>query len=507
MNEIFLNGFDILFQLDTLIALFIGVVGGMVVGALPGFSASMGVALLIPITFGMNPVAGLLMLIAVYTSAIYGGSITATLCHTPGTPASAATAIDGYQLTLKGRGMEAVGVGTISSMIGGVVGSFALILIAPPLGLFSLKFSSLEFFMLAIFGLTIIASLAGESLVKGLFSGILGLFFGTIGLDMFTGVPRFTFGIIAMEDGINFVPALIGMFSLSQVLILSSDIAKGRKTIMIGDAMSGRILPPWKEFKTLMPTIGRSSLIGTIVGIIPAAGASLSSWVCYALGKKFSKKHPETFGKGALEGVASSEAGNNAATGGALIPLFTLGLPGSGVAAILLGGLMIHGLIPGAEMYTKNADMTFALSFGFLLANILMGIVGLGIARYIAKVSTLSPSILSPIIIGLSCIGCYAIRNSMLDVTIMLIFGLIGYFLRITGFATAPMVLGMVLSPIAESNWRRALILSRGNIVSYFFTRPISIVLFILVVLSLFSPLLMAFVNKKSKTSVADNSN
>ncbi len=502
MSEILLNGFEILFQFDTIIALFIGVVGGMVIGALPGFSASMGVALLIPITFGMNPVAGLLMLIAVYTSAIYGGSITATLCHTPGTPASAATALDGYQLTLQGRGMEAVGVGTISSMLGGIVGALALIFIAPPLGLFSLKFSSLEFFMLAIFGLTIIASLAGASLVKGLFSGFLGLLFGSIGLDMFTGVPRFTFGIIALEDGINFVPALIGMFSLSQVLILSSDIAKGRKTIMVGDVMSGRILPPWKEFKSLFPTMIRSSFLGTIVGIIPAAGAGISSWVCYALGKKFSK-NPEAFGKGALEGVASSEAGNNAATGGALIPLFTLGLPGSGVAAILLGGLMIHGLVPGAEMYTKHADMTFALSTGFLIANVLMGIIGLGIARYVAKVSTLSPSILSPIIIGLSCIGCYAIRNSMFDVVIMLIFGLIGYFLRITGFATAPMVLGMVLSPIAESNWRRALILARGDIFSYFLTRPISIVLFILVILSLFSPILMTFVNKKSKSSVA----
>jgi len=504
MSENIITAFQLLFQFETILALFVGVVGGMVIGALPGFSASMGVALLIPITFGMNPVAGLVMLTAVYTSAIYGGSITATLCHTPGTPASAATAIDGYQLTLKGRGMEAVGVGTIASMIGGVVGALALIFIAPPLGLFSLRFSALEFFMLAIFGLTIIASLAGESIVKGLFSGILGLFFGTIGLDLFTGVPRFTFGVIALEDGINFVPALIGMFSLSQVLILSSDIAKGRKTIMIGDSMSGRILPPWHEFKTLVPTIVRSSFIGTIVGIIPAAGAGISSWVCYALGKKFSK-HPENFGKGALEGVASSETGNNAATGGALIPLFTLGLPGSGVAAILLGGLMIHGLIPGAEMYTKNADITFAISFGFLLANLLMGLIGLGVARYIAKVSTLSPAILSPIIIGLSTIGCYAIRNSMLDVNIMLIFGVIGYFLRITGFATAPMVLGMVLSPIAESNWRRALILSRGDIVSYFFTRPISMVLSLLIIMSLFSPLLMDLVNKKSKASVADN--
>jgi putative tricarboxylic transport membrane protein len=443
------------------------------------------------------------MLTAVYTSAIYGGSITATLCHTPGTPASAATAIDGYQLTLQGRGMEAVGVGTVASMIGGIVGALALLFIAPPLGAFSLRFSSLEFFMLAIFGITVIASLAGENVIKGMFSGILGLFLGTFGLDLITGVPRFTFGQIALEDGINFVPALIGMFSIAQVLAMSVDMAKGRESIVLTDKITGRILPPWDEFKILIPTIIRSSIIGTIVGIIPAAGAGISSWVCYSFGKKFSK-HPELFGNGAIEGVASSETGNNAATGGALIPLFTLGLPGSGVAAILLGGLMIHGLVPGSGMYTTNAATTYAISLGFLLSNILMGVIGLFIAGWVARVSQVKAAILCPVIVALSMIGCFAIRSNMFDVLVMLVFGGIGYILKITGFATAPMVLGMVLSPIAEGSWRRALILSRGDIVSYFFTRPISIVLALLVIASLFSPVLMNAVNKKSRTAAVE---
>lgn len=499
----FTDALGLLFQLDTLLGLMIGVVGGIVIGALPGFSASMGVALLIPLTFGMSSVAGLVMLTAVYTSAIYGGSITATLCHTPGTPASAATAIDGYQLTMQGRGMEAVGVGTVASMIGGIVGALALIFISPPLGLFSLKFSSLEFFMLAVFGLTIIASLAGDSIIKGLFSGLLGLFLGLIGLDLITGVPRMTFGLIELEDGINFVPGLIGMFSIAQVLTMAADIAKGRKALVLADKITGRTLPPWSEFKTLIPTIIRSSIIGTIIGIIPAAGAGISSWVCYALGKRFSK-NPDAYGKGAMEGVAASETGNNAATGGALIPLFTLGLPGSGVAAILLGGLMIHGLVPGAEMYTKYASTTYAISFGFLLANILMGIIGLAIARYVAKVANIKPQILMTVITALSAIGCYAIRNSMFDVSVMLVFGIMGYFLKTTGFATAPLILGMVLSPIAENNWRRALILSRGNMWKYFLSRPISIVLLLLVVLSLFAPIVIDKVNKKSKSVVTD---
>jgi putative tricarboxylic transport membrane protein len=504
MISTFSAAFGLLFQADVMAALLVGTVGGIVIGALPGFSASMGVALLIPITFGMSPVAGLVMLTGVYTSAIYGGSITATLCHTPGTPASAATAIDGYQLTMQGRGMEAVGVGTVASMIGGSVGALALLFVAPPLGAFSLRFSALEFFMLALFGLTVIATLAGENMIKGVFSGILGLFFGSVGLDLITGVPRFTFGSVVLEDGINFIPALIGMFSVSQVLSMAADIAKGREMIVLTDKITGRILPPWEEFKTLLPTITRSSIIGTIIGIIPAAGAGISSWVCYSLGKKFSKR-PELFGKGAMEGVASSEAGNNAATGGALVPLFTLGLPGSSVAAILLGGMMIHGLVPGGEMYTKNAATTYAISLGFLLSNILMGVIGLFIARWVAKVSQIKTSILCPIIIALSAIGCFAIRNNMFDVGVMLVFGAIGYFLRVTGFAAAPLVLGMVLSPIAEGNWRRALILSRGNIVTYFFTRPISIVLALLVVISLFSPARMNIVNKKSQAAAAES--
>ena len=494
-----LQVFNLITDWGSIAGLFIGVVGGMIIGALPGFSASMGVALLIPVTYGMNPVAGLIMLVSVYTSAIYGGYITATLCHTPGTPASAATAIDGYKLTQQGRGMEAVGVCTVASTIGGVVGALALLFLSPPLGKFSLKFSSLEYFMLAIFGVTIIASLAGESLVKGLFSGILGLFISTIGLDAISGVPRFTFGSIQLEDGVQFVPALIGMFSISQVMIIAEDIYKGRTTILMDEAeMHGRILPPWKEFKTLIPTITRSSIIGTIIGIIPAAGAGVSSWVCYSMGKKFSKK-PELFGNGSLEGVASSESGNNAATGGSLVPLITLGLPGSAVAAILLGGMLMHGLVPGASMFTEKAAMTYTIIIGFLLANVLMGIIGLMIARYIAHVSTIPMGLLGPVVVALSTIGTYAIRNNMFDVYVMFGFGALGYLLRKTGFATAPLVLGMVLGEIVESNWRRVLIMSRGNMFTYFMNRPISLVLLVLVIMSMFSPILMNYVNKKSQ--------
>lgn len=498
--EQILGSFGVLFSIDSIIGLLVGVLGGMLIGALPGFSASMGVAILIPVTFGMSPAAGLIMLVSVYTSAIYGGSITATLCNTPGTPASAATAIDGYQLTTQGKGMKALGIVTISSAIGGVIGALALLFLAPPLGQFSLRFSSLEFFMMALFGITIIGSLAGDSLIKGIMSGVIGIFLGTIGLDLITGIPRFTFGIMALEDGIQFVPALIGLFSISQVMIYASEIKQGKGQIVTdpSQGLSGSIWPTKEEFKFILPTIIRSSIIGTIIGIIPAAGAGISSWVNYGISKNMSKK-PEMFGNGALDGIAASESGNNAATGGSLIPLLTLGLPGSAVAAILLGGLMIHGLYPGAELFTTFGDITYAVILGFLLANILMGVFGMLVAKQVAKVSMIPTALLGPVIVALSTVGTYAIRNSMFDVTIMLIFGLVGYFMKKGGFAASPLILGLVLEPILEGNYRRALILSRGDIVGYFFTRPISIVIAILVLASLFAPTIMKRIDKNAK--------
>lgn len=501
-----LAGLQTLLSLESVIALIAGTVGGMVIGALPGFSAAMGVSLLIPITYGMGPVAALSMLVAMYTSAIYGGSITAILCHTPGTPASAATAIDGFQLTKQGRGMEAMGVATLGSAVGGTVSAIAMLLIAPALGAFSLKFSVLEYFLLSVFGLTVIASLAGDSVIKGLFSGILGLALGCIGLDAISGFPRMTLGVIQLEDGINFVPALIGLFSISQVMSLAWDVYHGKKGSVIEDEENlrkSRALPPFKETKTLFPTMARCSIVGTIVGIVPAAGAGVSSWICYSMGKKFSK-HPEKFGHGALEGVASCETGNNAATGGALIPLITLGLPGSSVAAILLGGMMIHGLTPGAAMFTKHANTTYAIMIGFLIANILMGIVGLFAARYIAHVSAVPMGYLGPVITALCFLGTFAIRNNLFDVGVMVVFGLLGFLLKRCGFAAPPMILGMVLSDICENNWRRAVILAnaKGGMLSYFLSRPISIVLALLIVVSLFSPMMMSYVDKKSKENV-----
>lgn len=491
------------FQPDVMIALMLGLIVSIIMGALPGLSASMAVALLIPVTFGMSPVAGLVMLTGVYTGAVYGGSITAILLHTPGTPASAATAIDGYELAKQGQGFKAIGVATISSVIGGTISALALMFLSPPLANIALKFGPLEYFFMALFGLTIIGSLAGDSMAKGLMGGLFGLFIGIVGLDQMNGFPRFTFGMLSLESGISMVPAMIGMFSVSQVMIMTEDIIKGKSNLQDNPSnlLTGRFLPTMSELKSLMPTILKSSIMGVFVGILPGAGADIGSWVAYNEAKR-SSKHPEKFGNGALEGIAASESANNAVTGGALIPLLTLGIPGSSVAAILLGGLMIQGLVPGYELFSVYATTTYSIMFGFLLANLLMGFVGYIISKQAVKLSKVPMTILASIIIALSVVGAYSISNSMFDVYVMGAFGLVAYFMRKSGFGTAPTILGVILAPMLEANYRRSLVLAKGNMIAYFFDRPIAIVLFIMVLIALLAPIIVNKVKRKMNSDL-----
>ncbi|BCV25906.1 tripartite tricarboxylate transporter permease [Gelria sp. Kuro-4] len=474
---------------QSLAAIAIGVIGGMVVGALPGLTATMGVALLVPVTFGMDPAAGILMLMAIYTSAIYGGSISAILLHTPGTPASAATAIDGYALTQQGKAGTAIRISTYSSMVGGLISSFFLLLLAPPLSMISLKFGPPEYFLLALFGLSVISSLASGSLVKGLISAVFGLLVGTIGVDVNTGFPRFTFGVTSLESGVSLVPAMIGLFSLSQVFIMS-ETARQEQHRATNEIRDWRFLPPLSEVNAVKNTILRSSIIGVIIGMLPGAGGDIASWVGYNEAKRFSR-HPEKFGQGAIEGVAGPEAANNAVTGGALIPLFTLGIPGSATAAVLLGGLMIHGLIPGRELFTKYGEITYTAMVGFILANILMGVAGMLLARYVTYVTQVPARVLAPAIVTLCVIGSFAIGNNMFDVWTMVFFGAVGYLMRRYGFHPAPVVLGLILGPMAELGFRQSLLLAKGSVLSYYLSRPISVILLVLIVASLVSPVVL----------------
>lgn len=502
-------------SVDTILAVVLGTVGGIVIGALPGLSATMGIALLIPLTYGMSPIAAISMLAAVYTSAVYGGSISAILIHTPGTPASAATALDGYQLAQQGKGLRALGVSTTASVIGGIISGFALLLIAPQLVKVSLLFGSAEYFLIAVFGLTIIGSLAGGNMIKGLIAGALGLLVGIIGMNV-TSFPRWSFGNVHLMAGINTVPAMIGLFSIPQVLELveqrrkkdakeeqadqkmrAEAVAEAKKTI------HGRFLPTGSEFKQILPTILRSSVIGIFVGILPGAGGDIGSWVSYNEAKRTSK-HPEMFGKGAIEGIAASEAGNNAVCGGALIPMLTLGIPGSAAVAVLQGGLIIQGLNPGYELFTKYAPMTYSIIIAFIIANVLMGLCGMYLAKYAVRLSQLPAGILMPSIVILSVIGSFCINRTLFDVEVMLVFGALGYLMRKFNIPGAPVVLAIILGPMAERNLIQSVSMSYGKVVGYYLHRPLCLLFLALILMSLASPLISKVLSKRMHKKYED---
>lgn len=492
-----------LISIESLMALVLGVVGGMIIGALPGLNATMAISLLIPITYSMAPHAAFIMMMAVYTSAFYGGSLTAILIHTPGTPSSAATAGDGYALTKKGRGLEAMGMSTVASMFGGAVSGVALLTLAPLLGKISLMFSAPEYFLIVILGLSIIGGLGGGSMIKGFLMGCFGLFLGTIGTDGLTGQLRFTFGIDGLYAGISTVPALIGLFSISQALVLSEkylDFKNGIHRTLDDNSMKGKFLPSFKEMLRLGPNFIRSAIIGVVVGILPGAGGDIGAWFAYSQAKKTSK-HPEEFGDGSLEAICASETANNAVTGGSIIPLITLGIPGSTVAAVLLGALILHGLTPGQSMFTKNITTTYTIIIGFILANIMMGLIGIVICRQVVKITKVSDAILIPVIVVLSTIGSYSINNRFSDVYLMLIFGLIGYLCRKLDLPTAPIILGMLLEATGESGFKNAILMSKGQpVILYYLQRPASLVLLVLIFLTVVVPIIsMAMKAVKSR--------
>lgn len=447
----------------NLLMMAIGVTIGVIVGCMPGLSAAMGVALLLPLTFGMKAETGLIMLGGIYCGAIFGGSICAILIHTPGTPASAATALDGYELTKQGRAGKALGIACTASFFGGLLSCISLYFFAPLLAELAMKFGSPEYFWLALFGLTIIAGVTTGSMVKGLMSGAFGLILSTIGMDPMEGTARYMFGVDELYNGINVTCAMIGLFSMSQVFILMEKAIKECGSIV---KFKDSVLLKAHELKQVAPTVIRSWLIGNIIGILPGAGASIACFLGYNTAKQFSKT-PEKFGHGSIEGVAGSEAANNAVTGGSLIPTLTLGIPGESVTAVLMGGLIIQGLQSGPELFTKYAPMTYTFFAGFVIVQFFMLLIGLGGCRIFAHIAKISDAILIPCIFVLCVVGSFAINNSFVDV-----------------------VLALILGPIGERGLRRSLTLS-GNDISILFSTPICWGLIILCVLSAFSPLLM----------------
>jgi len=465
-------GFMLLSNWGALGAILAGTLAGTLVGLLPGLSSTLGVALLIPFTFGMPPAMAFGLLGGMYCSSIYGGSITGILLNTPGTPAAAATVLDGYPMAQKGQAGKALGTATISSFVGGIFGTIVLMFIAPPLADFSLKFGPPETFLISVLGLTIIVSVAGKSMLKGIIAALFGLLLSTVGMDLFVGYPRFAFNQVNLYDGVSLVAAIVGFFSIPEALVFSKKVGVAEKI----NKITGKISLSFKEVISLIPTFIRSSFIGTFIGILPGIGTPVACFFSYNIAKRFSK-HPENFGTGCIEGVAAAETANNAVEGGSFVPLLTLGIPGSGQTAIYLGAMMIQGLTPGASLFANQGDIVYSIIFGLIIANILMLIIGLSAIRILVKILQVPKYVLAPVIISFAIIGSYAINNSVFDVGLMFVLGIIGYIMRLNDFPIAPVVLALILGPIGEKAFIQTLQIYSGNSVSVILTRPISVVI------------------------------
>ncbi|NSW78497.1 MAG: tripartite tricarboxylate transporter permease [Chthonomonadetes bacterium] len=463
---------------NTLWLMLAGVVAGIVIGALPGLTATMGVALLVPFTFWLPTLPALMVLLGVYVGAMYGGAIPAVLIRTPGTPAAAATSLDGYPMAQAGRAGLAIGISCITGVIGGVFSTLVLMYASPQVARFALKFGPAEYFALAVFGLSVIASLSERSLLKGVLMGVCGLLLATIGMDPITAVPRFTFGLTPLLEGLALVPVLIGVFALGEVLYQTSLPEPDRSLFR----EIGRVLPSRTEYKRItLPTL-LACLTGTFIGALPGVGGDVASFVAYDQAKKVSKR-PEEFGNGSVEGLAAAECANNSVTGGAMIPMLTLGIPGDAVTAVILGSLLMHGVRPGPDLFEKQAHLLSAIFVGLLVANLLVLPVGLAGAKLFAQTVRAPRHFLFPTIVVLCVVGSYAINNSLFDVGVMFVFGLVGWALRRWGFPVAPLVLGLILGRMVEENLRRALILSGGSWM-VFLQRPLALSLLVLAVLS-----------------------
>ena len=460
----------------TLFLVVAGTFLGLVFGSLPGLTSTMGVAILIPLTFTLEPVDAMGMMLGTYIGGMAGGAVSATLLNIPGTPSAIVTCLDGHPMVQQGRGAEALGWAAFSSGWGSLVSWVLLVTISPLLARLCTSFGSPEYAALAFFGLTIIAAISGKSILKGVIAGIFGITLSFVGVDPIWGELRFTFGSIDLMGGISTIPAMIGLFSIPQ--ILRSCTARDNARVDSKDLKLSKFVPSFREMWRQKWAILRASVIGVGIGIIPATGGNIGSFIAYDQAKRFSK-HPETFGKGNYEGIIASEATNNGVCGGALVPMLTLGIPGDSVTAVLLGGLMIHGLRPGPALFSDTPDIVVGIFTTILVATIAMVLIQMVGIKLFVRILNIPVHYLSGILVVLSLVGSFALRSNFFDVLLTLGIGLFGYFFVKAGFPSAPVVLGLVLGSMFEGEIRRALRLSSGN-PSIFFTRPISCVILLM---------------------------
>nr|WP_267963562.1 tripartite tricarboxylate transporter permease [Halomonas sp. MCCC 1A11062] len=464
----------------TFLALSAGLAGGILIGALPGLTATMAVAVLAPFTFFMEASIGIPFLLGIYKGAIYGGSIPAILVNTPGTAAAAATARDGYAMTLQGNSRKALELSLYSSVAADFMATMVLILVAVPLASIAIRFGSPEFALLYLIALTMIATVSGESFIKGLAAAGLGLMVACIGLDPMSGYQRFTFGNTDLLAGVSLIPLLIGMFALSEILMQLTHPQQQRAKSADPVTHGGERLS-WGEFWALRPTILRSTSLGTFLGSLPGLGAEISCWIAYGLARGRSRE-PERFGKGSQEGLAAAEAGNNAVVPAALIPMTVFGIPGDTITAVLIGALMAQGMMPGPLLMQQNPGFLFGLFLVLLVTNVLLLVFGLMAIRWLKQVTRIPPSVLYPCVLLLCICGTYAVNSSSFDLLVLAAGGGLGYLMRRTGFPIAPLIIGLLLGPGFESAVRQSLVFSNGSL-AIFCSRPGSLVLLILLAL------------------------
>jgi putative tricarboxylic transport membrane protein len=477
-------GFSVALTPFNLMMAVAGVLLGILIGALPGVGPPSGVALLMPLTFGMDPTSGIIMLAALYAGTMYGGTITAVLINTPGESASVVTCLDGHQMALQGRAGPALGMAAFGSFIAGTIGVVLLMLVSPALARWSLAFGPPETFALMLLGLTTVTLLAGDSPVKTYISMVFGLMLAMVGFDVISGDARFAFGIPEMMDGIDFLPVAIGLFGLGEVLA-GAEAAKGGALVQARFRLRD-VLPSVQDWARSRWAIARGTLLGFAVGILPGAGPTIATFMAYGLEKKVSR-HPEQFGRGAIEGVAGPEAANNAGATGAMVPMLTLGIPGSATTAIMLGGLLMWGLRPGPLLFEKNPQFVWGLIASQYIANVMLLVLSTAFIPLFVRALRVPYAVLMPIIIALCITGAYSLKNSVWDVGQMLVFGLLGYLMKKLGYSPAALVLALVLGPLAERALRQSLIISDAG-AGILFLRPISAVLMTAALLAVLVP-------------------
>lgn len=477
-----LFGFDIsiIFSLSNLMAILIGTFVGMLIGALPGLGAAIAIVLLLPLSYGMEPLASILMLLATYQAAEYGGSISSIMLGIPGTPAAAATLLDGNRLARKSSPGKALAYSLSASTIGGIFGGLVLIFFSLPLSKFALVISDPEFFLIGLLGLIAVAGLSSRDTIRSFISVVLGLMAGTVGQDLFTGENRFTLGQIELMDGISLVALLVGMFAFSELFKMVNEDLDTKYTVSKQNLKTNLTM---NEFKSVIKPKFIGSTIGSVIGIFPGLGSATASWFAYSAAKRYSKK-PETFGQGNPEGIAAPESANNATVGGALVPLLTLGIPGSPATAIIMGAFIIHGIQPGPKLFSTNVTLVNGIFYGFLLTTIAMFIVGKFITPVFARVIKVPNPILIPIVLVLSIIGIFVARNMFFDIWFGILIGILSFILVKLQFSLPSFILGFILCPIIEESLRRALLLSNGSY-SIFITRPYSIIILCIILIFL----------------------